>query len=579
MNQSAATSASVCPHPLRQFTPCQGRRILLLFPGFSYSFGTFNHAFPLMNVKAFMPPQGILLVAALLPKGWETRFVDENVRAATAEDFEWADVVFTTGMHIQRTQINDIVRRAHQAGKPVALGGPSVSSAPQDYPEADFLHLGEAGDATLRLFEWIDQSAARPGQQMVYRTVDKLPLDQFPVPAYRHIRVLDYLLGCIQFSSGCPFTCEFCDIPVLYGRNPRLKRPEQVLRELDELADGGAVSIYFVDDNFIGNPKAARALLPHLVEWQKRRDYSVRLSCEATLNIASHPDILELMRQAFFTNMFIGIETPEPGALRAMRKTQNLRSPMLDAVRTINRHGIEVASGIIVGFDTDTPETPQAIIEFARAAQVPILTPNILYALPNTALYRRLEADGRILSEAESAHRDSNIRFLRPYEEVVGRWLEVIGEIYRPEALYARYDYNATHTYPYRMLPTQPWRQLTARNLRRGLSILARVIWNVGLRSDYRRVFWQMGAKQMLQGHFETFFQVAMVGHHLITYARECLAGKLQASNYSKRVSGQTEPPAGDRRVADANGHEPMDAVSLRASYPIDRWSADGKQG
>src|SRR6187399_2297629 len=229
------------------------------------------------------------------------------------------------------------------------------------------------------------------------------------------------------------------------------------------------------------------------------------------------------MRQAFFTNMFIGIETPEPGALRAMRKTQNLRSPILDAVRTINRYGIEVASGIILGFDTDTPETPRAIIDFALASQIPIMTVNILYALPNTALHRRLEADGRILSEEESAHRDSNIRFLRPYEEVVRRWLDVIEEIYRPEALYERYDYNVTHTYPYRLRPTRPLRQLTAQNLRRALSILARVIGKVGLASDYRRVFWQMAVKQLRQGNIETFFQVAMVGHHLITYARECL--------------------------------------------------------
>ncbi len=439
-----------------------------------------------------------------------------------------------------------------------------MSSAPQYYPDADFLHVGEAGDGTLRLFEWIDQSPDRPERQTSFRTADKLPLDQFPVPGYWHIRVLDYLLGSVQFSSGCPFTCEFCDIPALYGRNPRLKRPEQILRELDELADGGAVSIYFVDDNFIGNPKAAQELLPHLVEWQKRRDCSVRLSCEATLNIASYPDILEQMRQAFFTNLFIGIETPEPVALRAMKKTQNLRSPILEAVRTINQYGIEVASGIILGLDTDTPETPRAIIDFARESQIPIMTVNILYALPNTALYRRLEADGRILSDEESAQRDSNIQFLLPYDEVVRRWLEVIEKIYLPQALYARYDYNAARTYPHRLRPTQPWKQVTPQNLRRGLGILARVIWKVGLTGDCRRVFWKMCVKQLRQGNFETFFQVAMVAHHLITYARECLEGRLQASNYSKRVGGPESLP-GFKLAASPNSHELADAVSLRA--------------
>ena len=514
--------------------------MLLVFPCFSASFATFNHAYPLMNVKAFMPPQGILLIAALLPDAWETRFVDENVRVATAADFAWADVVFTTGTHLQRHQIRDIIRRAHQAGKAVALGGPSASAAPEYYPEADFLHLGEAGDATLELFERIDQSVARPGQAERFRAGDLLPLDQFPVPAYRALRVRDYLLGSVQFSSGCPFTCEFCDIPALYGRNPRLKHPAQVLRELDELADGGAVSIYFVDDNFIGNPKAARELLPHLIEWQQRRDYTVRLSCEATLNIATHPDLLEQMRQAFFTNIFVGIETPEPAALRAMGKTQNLRVPMFEALQTINRYGIEVASGIILGLDTDTDETPQAILDFARLSNIPILAVNILYALPKTPLYYRLEAAGRIVPEAACADRDSNVEFLLPYDQVVRRWLQVIEAVYDPRVLYARYDYQARHTYRRRLRPKQPWRQATPANLSRGLAILGRLLWHVGFRGDYRRAFWNTALRHLLRGDLETAFQVAMVAHHLICYARDCLAGRRQASNYSSRLA---EPP------------------------------------
>ncbi len=522
---------------MRSFQPRQRRRILLVFPRFSRSFGTFNHAFPLMNVKAFMPPQGILVIASLLPKSWEARFIDENVRVATAADFEWADAVFTTGMHIQRPHLHDIISRAHHAGKPVAVGGPSVSSAPEFYADADYLHLGEAGDATLRLLELIDASPARPPQPVTLRSTELLPLDQFPVPAYRSLRVRDYLLGSVQFSSGCPFTCEFCDIPALYGRNPRLKRPEQIVHELDELADGGAVSIYFVDDNFIGNPKAARELLPHLVEWQRRRDYSVRLSCEATLNIAGHPDILAQMREAYFTNIFIGIETPEPGALKAMHKVQNLRLPILEAVEAINRHGIEVASGIILGLDTDTDETPQAIIDFARLSNIPILTVNILYALPKTALYRRLEAAGRILPEAGCRDRDSNVDFLVPYPEVVRRWLEVVRAVYEPHALYARYAYNAANTYPNRIGAANPWRQATPANLARGLGILRRLLWNVGIRGNYRQAFWGVVGRHLLRGNVETVFQVTMVAHHLICYARECLEGKLQSSNYSQRVT------------------------------------------
>ena len=519
---------------LRNFKPANKRKILCAFPRYSYSFGTFNHAFPLMgDVKGFMPPQGILLVVALLPKEWEVEFVDENIRRITPEEFAWADVVFISGMHIQRPRIHDITRRAHDAGKVVALGGPSVSSAPDYYPDVDLLHCGEIGDGTLRLFQHLDETVERPEEQITYRTIERLPMAEFPTPAYDRLDLRKYLLGSVQFSSGCPYTCEFCDIPALYGRNPRLKSPEQIVRELDQLADGGCVSVYFVDDNFIGNPKAAAELLPHLIEWQKRRDFQVRLSAEATLNMASHTKILEQMREAFFTNVFFGIETPEPTALKAMKKGQNLRAPILESVKTFNSYGIEVASGIIMGLDTDTPETPQAIMDFADISNIPIMTVNILYALPNTALYTRLEKDNRVLHDAED--RDSNIVFLQPYENVVRNWQKVIGHVFSPENLYTRYAYNAIHTYPNRLKPANPLKQATPANLKRALAIFARIIWRVGIRSDYRKQFWKMAWNELKQGNVETMFQVAMVAHHLITYSRECTQGKMQSSNYSVR--------------------------------------------
>ncbi len=532
--------------PLRTFKPRNKRRILLAFPRYSYSFGTFNHAFPLMgDVKGFMPPQGILVITALIPDAWEIKFVDENIARVTPEEFAWADVVFVSGMHIQRHRIHDITRRAHDAGKVVALGGPSVSSAPDYYPDVDLLHCGEAGDATLRLFQRIDETVERPEQQIVYRTVERLPMSEFPTPAYHRIKVRDYLLGSVQFSSGCPYTCEFCDIPSLYGRNPRLKTPEQVVRELDQLADGGAVSVYFVDDNFIGNPKAAEALLDALIEWQQRpdRDYLVRLACEATLNMASHTRILEKMQKAGFNNCFFGIETPDPIALKAMKKGQNMRMPILEAVRTVNRYGIEAASGIIMGLDTDTDETPQALMDFADVSQIPIMTVNILYALPNTALYTRLEKDNRVLHDAED--RDSNIVFLQPYETVVRNWQKVIAHVFDAKNLYARYAYNAEHVYPHRIKPKNPLAQATWPNIKRALGIFRRILWRVGVCSDYRKLFWKMMWHELKQGNIETIFQVAMVAHHLITYARECTQGKMQSSNYSiRRVEEDRENEA-----------------------------------
>ena len=518
---------------VRTFHPANVRRILCVFPAYTKAFGTFDHAFPLMGpVKAFMPPQGILLIAALVPREWQVRFIDENIRPVLESEFAWADAVLVSGMHIQRKQILDIARRAHRAGKVIALGGPSVSAAPENYEGIDLLHCGEVGDGTLELFRRIDETPARPEQQIIYRTVARLPMTDFPTPAYRLIDIRQYLLGCVQYSSGCPFTCEFCDIPALYGRNPRLKTPQQILAELDELADGGTPSIYFVDDNFIANPRAARDLLPHLVEWQRRRDYTVRLSCELTINVVEYPETLELMREAFMTNVFIGIETVEPDALRAMSKKQNVRTPIMEAVDKINSYGIEIAAGIIIGLDTDTPETTDAILEFIEVSQIPIVTPNLLVALPHTPLYERLQKANRLNS---GEGRDSNIEYLQPYEEVVANWKRVIRETYEPRKIYERYAAQAKRTYLHRKRPVRPLDQLTWPNLRRAIEIFSRTAWRVGICSDYRKEFWKMTRRELRQGNVESVFQIAMVAHHLITFGRECLTRDVQASAYSAR--------------------------------------------
>lgn len=518
-----------------KFAPKNRRRILCIFPEYAWSFATFNYSFELMgSVKAFMPPQGILLLAALVPPAWEVRFIDENVRRATEEDFNWAEVVFTSGMHIQREQIQDIIARSHRAGRSVVLGGPSASSAPEWYPGADIIHCGEAGDATRKLFELIDRSPGRFKRQIVLKTVERLPMTELPMPAYDLIDIGSYFLCTVQFSSGCPHCCEFCDIPGLYGRRPRHKSPAQVIRELDFLAAGGASSIYFVDDNFIGEPRATSELLKHLVAWQDRWDCRVRLSCEATLRLTDHPDILAQMRDAYFTNIYCGIETPETLALRAIGKTVNLRTPILDAIDILNSYGIEVAAGLIMGLDTDTEQTPKAIAEFIRASRAPIHTLNILYALPKTPLYERLEAQGRIVCDER---RDSNIQFLQPYEQIVSNWRAVIEQAYEPGALYRRYATQAKKTYPNRRRPARPLLHATPRNLRRACSILGRLIWRVGIRADYRSEFWSMVWTQLCRGCIENIFQIALVAYHLVNYARDCVAGRTQASNYSHRIS------------------------------------------
>ena len=298
------------------------RNILCVFPRYVPSFGTFEYAYPLTGgVRAFMPPQGLLVIAAVLPKSWNVRFIDENMRRASADDFAWADAVFVSGMHIQRRRMEEICERAHAFGKVAVLGGPSVSACPELYPAFDYLHIGELGDATDALIGMLSRDVSRPREQIMLKTKVRRDLRDFPAPAYELAEIDRYFLGSVQFSSGCPYTCEFCDIPGLYGRVPRLKTPAQLIDELDKLlACGVNGSIYFVDDNFIANRRALRDLLPHLVQWQKRNGYAVSLSCEATLNIARSPEILGLMREAAFDTIFCGIETPEPEALSRDRQ-------------------------------------------------------------------------------------------------------------------------------------------------------------------------------------------------------------------------------------------------------------------
>jgi radical SAM superfamily enzyme YgiQ (UPF0313 family) len=517
------------------------RRILCVFPRYTSSFGTFEHSYPLTDgVRAFMPPQGLLLIAAYLPENWPVRFVDENLHPATPEDFEWADAVFVSGMHIQRQQMNDICHRAHDYDLPVAIGGPSVSACPDYYPAFDYLHVGELGDATNALFARLAEDTSRPDAQVVLKTIDRLPMAEFPLPAYELAETRRYFLGSIQFSSGCPYQCEFCDIPGLYGRNPRLKSPEQIIAELDKLrACGMTDTIYFVDDNFIGNRKAAVDLLPHLIEWQKKTGYVTRLACEATLNIAKRPEILEKMREARFVTIFVGIETPDPDALKAMHKDHNMMVPILEGVRTINSYGMEVVSGIIMGLDTDKAETGDALISFVDESRIPLLTINLLQALPKTPLWDRLEKAGRLIDDET---RDSNVQFLLPYDEVVSSWRKCMELAYEPAKLFARYQHQCDYTYANRLqVPVSPELKTWA-NARRGLIMLRNIFWKVGVLGDYKRVFWKFALGRIKRGDIEGLIGATLVAHHLITFARAASSGRQNASNYSLRLREASVP-------------------------------------
>jgi radical SAM superfamily enzyme YgiQ (UPF0313 family) len=523
------------------------RRILLISPQYEPSLGSFDYAYDVTgSIRAFMPPQGLLVIAAALPAGWEPRFIDENISPAGAADFAWADAVFISGMHVQRRQINDIRRRAQAAGKPAVLGGPSVSACPDWYPSFDYLHIGEMGDATRALFARLAETCTRPPTQEIFRTEERLPLDEFPLPAYELLNFDHYFLGSIQFSSGCPYRCEFCDIPGLYGRVPRLKSPEHIIAELDKIhACGLSTSLYFVDDNFIANRRAVRELIPHLIAWQERNRFPITFAFEATLNIANYDDLLGMLRDAGFVAVFCGVETPEPEALTAMSKQQNMTLPILDAVQRLNDYGMEVIAGMIVGLDTDNWQTEQKIIAFIEQSRIPMLTLNLLQALPGTPLWDRLAREGRLTAD-ESL--ESNVVFTMPYDQTIALWRACLQHAYDPRRLFQRYDYQVRHVFPNRR--QRPFRreQLTAKNLRRGFAMLSKLFWKLGVLADFRSSFWKFAIPHLKQGKLEYVIGIGVLTKHLITFSRKACSGELNASHYSSKVrrkrNGESAGPA-----------------------------------
>ena len=521
------------------------RRVLCVFPHYTPAFGTFNHAYRLMSgVRAFMPPQGLLVVAAYMPKDWSVRFIDENINKATDGDWQWADVVMVSGMHVQALQIHDITARAHAAGKVVVLGGPSASASPEIYPDVDYIHVGEIGDAIDRLIGLIDHSTRRPSSQIRLQTVTRLALHDFPVPAYNLIPLKNYLMLTLQFSSGCPYLCEFCDIPNLYGRQPRFKTSAQITADLDAMCSqkGHPPVVYFVDDNFIGNRKAAKDMLPHLVAWQKRNHYPLQFACEATLNIAKQTEILALMRDACFLSVFVGIETPEVDALKAMRKSQNVAVPMLESIKTLNDYGLEVISGIILGLDTDSDDTETRLKDFVDLSRIPMLTINLLQALPKTPLWDRLKVADRI---DDDPNRESNVRFLRSYDEVMAMWRRAISYANDPERLFGRFKDQVDATYVNRIIP--PARgKLNWANLSGALVLAFRVLLHIGIVSDYRKPFWRAARHALRRGQIDAVLRMGFIAYHLIQFTREALRGEQNASYYSTKVRTRGTAPAAD---------------------------------
>jgi Domain of unknown function (DUF4070)/Radical SAM superfamily len=392
-------------------------------------------------------PLGLITVAALLPPAWTCRLVNCNVTTLTEADLDWADLVMVGGMLPQRPDALAVIAAAHARGKPVVMGGPDVTGSPEVYKDADFLVLGEA-ESVIGRFIAAWESGAKSGVFEAEKF--KTDVATSPIPRFDLLRAGDYLYWGVQFSRGCPFTCEFCDIIDLYGRVPRTKSAAQMLAEIDRVYElGYRGHLDFVDDNFIGNKKAVKAFLPHLIAWQKAHDYPFMLSTEASINLADDDELLALMREANFFVVFVGIESPDFETLVSMQKKQNTRRVLAESVRKIYRAGMFVIAGFIVGFDGEKDGVADGILACIEATSIPVCMVGLLYALPRSQLTRRLDREGRLFpmppieqisSTSVGDQCTAGLNFVtdRPRRDILADYRKVLAAIYRPAAFYAR---------------------------------------------------------------------------------------------------------------------------------------------
>jgi radical SAM superfamily enzyme YgiQ (UPF0313 family) len=410
---------------------------LLIYPKFPDTYWSFKHALSFQGKRAAQPPLGLMTVAALLPASWPKRLIDTNVERLRQSDLAWADVALISGMHAQHQHLIAIVARCRAVGLRTVVGGPITSSMPASALGADHIVIGEAESLIATLAADLTVNRAQP----VYQAPERPAMAISPLPDLRLIKMHRYSTMTVQYSRGCPFNCEFCDIIEIYGRKPRTKAVAQVLAELDQLREHGwRDSVFVVDDNFIGNKSRAKELLTAMAEWGREHNYPFRFITEASLNLADDLELLQLFRDARFTSVFLGIETPDEASLIANNKLQNTHRSLLDSVQRIQSYGIEVMGGFILGFDTDRDDVFDRMFDFIQSAGIPLAMVGLLQAMPGTQLFRRLRSEGRILSSGGGNNVACDLNFIPRMDatRLVEGYRSVMRRIYSPAAYYAR---------------------------------------------------------------------------------------------------------------------------------------------
>jgi len=487
--------------------------ILLVSPTTPATFWSFRHAIRFISKKAAFPPLGLLTVAAMLPADWNLRLVDLNVSRLQHDDLEWADYVFLSGMIINMESCRAVAARCAAHGKTIIAGGPLFTTCHEQFPEIRHVVIGEAEDIMPALVADMQTGRLQP----FYEGRDKPDIRQSPVPRWDLIDFKHYAMMSVQFSRGCPFNCEFCDIIVMYGRVPRVKTPEQVVRELDALLHAGwRGAIFVVDDNFVGNRAKVKILLRAMIDWRRRQRISIAFTTEASLNLVDDPELLDLMVQAGFKKVFIGLETPNPESLVECAKVQNTNRDMVGAIRQLQNAGIEVMGGFILGFDSDQPTIFERQLQFIQEAGVVTAMVGLLNALPKTRLFTRLASEGRILRQTTGNNLDAVLNFIPKLDRdvLVEGYRTLVKKLYAPKTYYRR---ALTFLREYRR------RGPKVKSTRGELAAFFKSMWVMGVWSKGRRAYWLYLLRSLLfhRRAFAEAVQLAILGHHFRKIAKE----------------------------------------------------------
>jgi radical SAM superfamily enzyme YgiQ (UPF0313 family) len=485
--------------------------VLLTYPKFPETFWSFSYALNFIGKKAAFPPLGLLTVAALLPEEWNKRLVDLNVHELKDDDLLWADLVFLSSMAVQRKSANQIINRCQALQIKVAAGGPLFTSEPDTFSEVDYLILNEA-ELTLPLF-LADLQNGTPGK--VYDANEFCDLTSTPPPQWDLIEMKHYASMNIQFSRGCPFNCEFCNVTTLFGRRPRMKTADQIITELDQIyAAGWRNSIFFVDDNFIGNKHYLKnSLLPAIIEWRQDKKGCVFFT-ESSINLSDDPELLDMMVKAGFDSVFIGIESPDEMSLAECHKHQNRNRDLLESVKRIHRSGLQVMGGFIVGFDSDLPSIFQKQIDFIQKSGIAIAMVGMLQAPPGTQLFERLSRESRIAKffSGDNVDGTTNIIPRMGVDTLLHGYQSIMKNIYSPANYYRRVRTLLRELKtPAATMPL---------NFQRFLSFF-RAAMRLGLLGKERFHYWQLMFWTLFRrpGQLALAVTLSIYGHH---YRRIC---------------------------------------------------------